>query len=62
VIDYKEKLKKQAEMRKEFLQINAQLKDMKKIDEELAKIEIRQVLHIGIKKFKYKLYIYLYIM
>lgn len=30
-------------MRKEFLQINAQLKDMKSIEKELAKVEILQV-------------------
>lgn len=44
VVDYKEKLIKQAEMRKEFLQINAQLKDIKTIEKELIKIEILQVL------------------
>lgn len=43
VIDYRDKLIKQAEMRKEFLQINAQLKDLKSIEKELAKVEILQV-------------------
>jgi len=43
VIDYRDKLIKQAVMRKEFLQINAQLKDLKSIEKELAKVEILQV-------------------
>lgn len=43
VKDYKEKLIKQASMRKEFLQINAQLRDMKKIEKELINVEIKQV-------------------
>lgn len=43
VKDLKEKLIKQAEMRREFLQINAQLKDMKQTDKELARIEVLQV-------------------
>jgi len=43
VIDYKNKLIKQAEMRKEFLQINAQLKNLKSIEKELVKVEILQV-------------------
>lgn len=30
-------------MRKEFLQINAQLKDLKSIEKELVKVEILQV-------------------
>lgn len=30
-------------MRKEFLQINAQLKDLKTIEKELVKVEILQV-------------------
>lgn len=30
-------------MRKEFLQINAQLRDMKKIEKELITVEIKQV-------------------
>lgn len=30
-------------MRREFLQINAQLKDMKQTDKELARIEVLQV-------------------
>jgi len=46
VIDYRDKLIKQAEMRKEFLQINAQLKDLKSIEKELAKVEILQVVKI----------------
>ncbi|XP_003243991.1 cilia- and flagella-associated protein 45-like [Acyrthosiphon pisum] len=43
VIDYRDKLIKQAEMRKEFLQINAQLKDLKSIEKELVKVEILQI-------------------
>jgi len=31
-------------MRKEFLQINAQLRDLKTIEKELVKVEILQVL------------------
>lgn len=41
--DYHETLKKQAEMRKEFLQVNAQIRDMKSIEKELDKVEILQV-------------------
>lgn len=50
-MDYKEKLKNQAKMRTEFLQINAQLSDMKKTEKELAKIEIQQVQTIRFKTF-----------
>lgn len=50
-MDYKEKLKTQAKMRTEFLQINAQLNDMKKTEKELAKIEIQQVQGIRFKTF-----------
>jgi len=46
VKDYREKLLKQAEMRREFLQSNAQLIDMKKIEKELNEIELLQVIII----------------
>jgi len=44
VKDYKEKLLKQAEMRREFLQSNAQIIDMKKIANDLIEIELSQVI------------------
>lgn len=47
VKDYKEKLIKQANMRKEFLKINAQLRDIKNIEKELVTIEIKQVGHLN---------------
>ncbi|KAL5237785.1 hypothetical protein ACI65C_005195 [Semiaphis heraclei] len=50
VIDYKNKLITQAEMRKEFLQINAQLKDLKSIEKELVKMEILQIQEYDRKK------------
>ncbi|KAE9525211.1 hypothetical protein AGLY_014396 [Aphis glycines] len=50
VIDYKNKLIQQAEMRKEFLQINAQLKDLKTIEKELVKVEILQIQEYDRKK------------
>lgn len=41
--DQQEKLAKQAEMRKEFLHINTLLKDTKKMERDLIKMEIEQV-------------------
>lgn len=43
VKDYKDKVAKQAQMRKEFLQINANLSAMKKEKEDMEKIETLQV-------------------
>lgn len=43
VKDYKEKLIKQAILRKEFIQMNAQLQNIKKIEKELIKLEVQQV-------------------
>lgn len=48
VKDYKEKLIKQSNMRREFLQLNDQLKDIKKIEKELEKLEILQVKYVSI--------------
>ncbi|XP_050528845.1 cilia- and flagella-associated protein 45 isoform X2 [Daktulosphaira vitifoliae] len=43
VNDYKLKLEQQAALRKEFLQMNAQLRDIKKIEQEMNTIEILQI-------------------
>lgn len=60
--DHQEKLLKQAEMRREFLQINTQLKDIKNIEKDLVKMEIKQVsgskiiLNIGLPEYYNKLH------
>lgn len=43
VKDYKDKVAKQAQMRKEFLQINANLSAMKNEKENMEKVETLQV-------------------
>ncbi|VVC28806.1 Hypothetical protein CINCED_3A021977 [Cinara cedri] len=48
--DHHAKLLKQAEMRQEALQINTQLKDMKKMEKDLINLEIKQIQEYNRKK------------
>jgi len=41
--DYKTRMKKQAELRREFMLLNAQIRDSKKLEEEMNNIEVLQV-------------------
>lgn len=40
---YKARMEKQAELRKEFMLLNAQLRDSKRLEEEMNNIELLQV-------------------
>lgn len=40
---HKERMRKQAELRREFLVLNARLRDSKKLEEEMNNIEVLQV-------------------
>ncbi|XP_050431106.1 cilia- and flagella-associated protein 45-like [Adelges cooleyi] len=50
VKDYKSRMERQAALRKEFLQLNAQLRDMKKIEQEMNTIEMLQIQEYTRKK------------
>lgn len=41
--NYKKRMKNQEELRKEFMLLNAQIRDSKKLEEEMNNIELLQV-------------------
>lgn len=41
--NYKKRMEKQAQLRKEYMLLNAQIRDSKKLEEEMNNIEVLQV-------------------
>lgn len=41
--NYKKRIEKQAQLRKEYMLLNAQIRDSKKLEEEMNNIEVLQV-------------------